>query len=225
MEYGIHPPEGYACMEEAWDRIGAALFGNRWDGRAETQDALDAQFWIVVDLIAAACAAGELTAAHEDPTGLKPVHAPYGPMRDVPHDEWEAADWKRNVFDAIGYEYLFIRRASLERYLAVLPPLPHLVSFAKTVRPAEPARKSRAGRKPKYDWVEAELFVSQRWEQWGDPCDDQNQRDGWRSDSDIAKHVLEHLAKLAPDTEPPDLSTVRKWLRPALADKRKFGRN
>jgi hypothetical protein len=73
-------------------------------------------------------------------------------------------------------------------------------------------RKHR--RKPKYDWVEAELFVNQRWEQWGDPCDDQNQRDGWRSDSDIAKHVLEHLAKLAPDIEPPDLSTVRKWLRP-----------
>jgi hypothetical protein len=174
MEYGIHPPEGYACMEEAWDPIGVALFGNRWNGCAETQDALLAQYEIVVNLIAAACAAGELTAAHEDPTGLKPVDDLYRPMRDVPRDEWEAAEWKRNVEGAIGYEYLFIRRASLERYLAVLPPLPHPVSFAKTVRPAEQAGKSRAGRKPKYDWVEAELFVNQRWEQWGDPCDDQN---------------------------------------------------
>jgi hypothetical protein len=135
--------------------------------------------------------------------------------------------------------WLFVRRTDLAQFIKSIEapkgsaasamafnkqetPRPLPPSITKMLQP--PSEKRRRGRKPTHDWEEAGLFFEQEWDKRGDPADEQNKGDGWKSDSDVARHVLEHLTRLPSPTEP-DLSTVRKWLRPVLALKRGLGRN
>jgi hypothetical protein len=73
-----------------------------------------------------------------------------------------------------------------------------------------------AGRPPDHDWEEAEQFVFKSFKERGLP-DELGQVKGWKSNSDVARAVIAHLAKLAPDQEEPDLSTVLKrvpgWIK------------
>jgi hypothetical protein len=140
--------------------------------------------------------------------------------------------------------WLFVRRTDLERFIKSTEALKESAASAmasnkqETPRPLPPfvtkmlqppselVQQSRPGRKPTHDWSEAKLYFEELWNKRGDPNDDQNKQDDWKSDSDVARHVLDHLVQHAPpDAEPPDLSTVRRRLRPLLLDKRRLGRN
>jgi hypothetical protein len=76
--------------------------------------------------------------------------------------------------------------------------------------------RAGAGRPPDHDWEEAEQFVFKSFKERGLP-DELGQVKGWKSNSDVARAVIAHLAKLAPDQEEPDLSTVLKrvpgWIK------------
>jgi hypothetical protein len=81
--------------------------------------------------------------------------------------------------------------------------------------------KRRAGDVPRHDWLEAKLYVEKKlWPKRGDPLDAENRKEDWKSDSDLHRAVIEHLAivgkKSNPDYEPPDISRVATVLRPTL---------
>jgi hypothetical protein len=77
----------------------------------------------------------------------------------------------------------------------VKPPAPH----------AEPG-----GRPEEHDWEEARLYALKLLSERGDPTNEADQVKGWKSKTDLAKAVLNHLKT------DPDLSTVRgkvpEWL-------------
>jgi hypothetical protein len=82
------------------------------------------------------------------------------------------------------------------------------------------SQKSNAGRARVHDRDEAIGFAKQLWEENGDPRQVQNAKKDWRSDYDIAEWVVEHLRKHDKEQEPPEVSTVSKWLRPVLSELR-----
>jgi hypothetical protein len=142
--------------------------------------------------------------------------------------------------DEIFCGWLFVRRTDLAQFIKSIQalkdsaasamafnkqetPQPLPPSIMKTLQPpSELVQKGRPGRKPTHDWPEAELFFEKLWDKRGDPADEQNKEDGWKSDSDVARCIQEYLGRRAPE---PDLSTVRRRLQPMLADKRRLGRN
>jgi hypothetical protein len=79
--------------------------------------------------------------------------------------------------------------------------------------------RAGAGRPPVGDWDEAELFAFKLFDERGDP-DEPGQDDGWRTRTDVADAVHQHLVDLASKSgkEPPDHGTVRRRVPRWLAD-------
>jgi hypothetical protein len=77
---------------------------------------------------------------------------------------------------------------------------------------------AKAGRREEHEWVEAKQYLEKIWDERGDPANEQNQVEGWRSDTNVANAVLDHLGKHAKSS--PDFGTVRNKIRPWLKDLR-----
>jgi len=91
----------------------------------------------------------------------------------------------------------------------------------ETPAPAAPEEipvenKSNAGAPPQHDWDEASQYAEQLWREWGDPRDPLSDRDGYRSDIDLARHVADHLRTRDPGRKPPDPKYVADKLRPEI---------
>jgi hypothetical protein len=71
--------------------------------------------------------------------------------------------------------------------------------------------KRKAGRKPKYDWQEAELYVFQQLDARGD-FDDHDQLDGWKCQADLARSVADYFSKKPSGKVPVD-SVIRDNIR------------
>ena len=67
-----------------------------------------------------------------------------------------------------------------------------------------------SGRPPKHDWHEGELFGKKLLEERGDPTKPENQVEGWRSLADLARAIMEHMAKHSKNGQEPPLSSARK---------------
>jgi hypothetical protein len=88
---------------------------------------------------------------------------------------------------------------------------------ASTVANADRTGRTR-GRKSLYDWDDTIQFIEQEWLKNGDPDDFQNRKVRWASDEDIARAALDYMATcLLHDHATPDVSTVRRRLKPVLA--------
>src|SRR5215471_1189138 len=70
---------------------------------------------------------------------------------------------------------------------------------------------SRAGAPEQHDWEEGKLFVMQELKTRGNPLDKSDQTKGWKTISDVAKLVIDHLKKISKDKdyEGSDPSTAR----------------
>jgi hypothetical protein len=79
--------------------------------------------------------------------------------------------------------------------------------------------RAGAGRPEQNDWDDAGQCALELLKSRGDPTDPLNQRDGWRSKTDVAKAVLDYLEKRSEKTgdAPPSLNRVRakvpEWLK------------
>jgi len=120
------------------------------------------------------------------------------------------------------------RRGSIRRSMRRVPPMErcrivvpreNLDAFLKA---SEALRKStlkkkrrktkgasRAGAPEEHDWEEGKLFVMQELKTRGNPLDKNNQTKGWRTISDVAKLLIDHLEELSKDGVGPDMSTAR----------------
>jgi hypothetical protein len=59
---------------------------------------------------------------------------------------------------------------------------------------ASEIRKRRAGRKPQYDWGDAELFVNRELDSRGD-FDDADQVENWSCQADLERSVADYFSK------------------------------
>jgi hypothetical protein len=119
----------------------------------------------------------------------------------------------RSLMDS-GHWELRVNKDDWRAYLEK-PAAP--ASSADVPPPATEIRKeSNAGAPPQYDWDEASQYIEKLWENLGDPRDPLNAKDGWKSDYDIARSVVDHLEELYPDQEPPPAKTVADKLRPKI---------
>jgi hypothetical protein len=75
-------------------------------------------------------------------------------------------------------------------------------------------RKRKAGRKPEYDWYEAELYVHQELETRGD-FDDPDQLNGWKCQADLVRSVADHFSRKANGKVPVE-SLIRDKIRPMV---------
>ena len=102
------------------------------------------------------------------------------------------------------------RWESLYPELAAPPPAP---SKERKPAPKKKRRKakqaSRSGAPEQHDWEEGKLFVMQELKSRGSPLDKNNQTKGWKTISDVARLVIDHLEKLSDDGVGPDMSTTR----------------
>ncbi|HMF06891.1 MAG TPA: hypothetical protein VKE72_07755 [Methylocella sp.] len=111
--------------------------------------------------------------------------------------------------DSPGGTFL-VRRTDAERWEAALPPAP-----CKERKPAPKKKRrkakqaSRSGAPEQHDWEEGKLFVMQELKSRGSPLDKNNQTKGWKTISDVARLVIDHLEKLSDDGVGPDMSTTR----------------
>jgi len=109
--------------------------------------------------------------------------------------------------------------------LAAPPPAP---TEERKPTPKKKRRKAklarRAGAPEQHDWEEGKLFVMQELETRGNPLDKNNQIKGWKTISDVAKLVRDHLGKLSKDGVRPDMSTTRGKV-PAWIEEFERGRN
>jgi len=75
---------------------------------------------------------------------------------------------------------------------------------------------SRAGAPEEHDWEEARLFVMQELKARGNPLDKNNQTKGWRTISDVAKLLIDHLENFSGGVGP-NMSTARgyasRWIK------------
>jgi hypothetical protein len=78
----------------------------------------------------------------------------------------------------------------------------------------------RKGRTPRHDWEDAMTFAKQEFEKRGDFRDPQNAEDGWRSQTDWARLVLNYMAKYNGGKEPA-VSAVKSRLKDLLDSIRK----
>jgi hypothetical protein len=100
------------------------------------------------------------------------------------------------------------------------PALPRTVEQASPSPAKSTRQKSTAGRARVHDRDEAIAFAKKLLADRGDPKQALNATTGWRSDTDIARHVADHLEKHDKEQAPPEVSTVSKWLRPVLGEYR-----
>jgi hypothetical protein len=103
---------------------------------------------------------------------------------------------------------------------AMLIGAPEYLSHLRYVRIEQKApTRSNAGSPPQFDWEDAEMFVMKLLQEKGDPKKPENQGQAWRTNTDIAKAVLDYLQKRAKVTREkvPDFNTVRNkvpgWLQ------------
>jgi hypothetical protein len=84
---------------------------------------------------------------------------------------------------------------------------------AKDVAPSVgmPQRKGRAGPPEKYDWEEGKLYVMRELEQNGDPTQTENQKERWRTQTDVANKLRDHLEKVTGTR--PDLTRARRKVK------------
>ena len=110
----------------------------------------------------------------------------------------------------------FVRRLDVERWerlypeVAAPPPAPteeHKPTPKKKRKKAKQAH--RAGAPEQHDWEEGKLFVMQELKTRGNPLDKNNQIKGWKTISDVAKLVRNHLGDHSKDGVRPDMSTTR----------------
>src|SRR5262249_37329760 len=64
-----------------------------------------------------------------------------------------------------------------------------LLAWSET-RKTTSKKNSKAGAPPLHDWNEATKHLTELWGGLGDPYDPLNAKDKWRSDADIARHVV-----------------------------------
>ena len=111
--------------------------------------------------------------------------------------------------DSPGGTFL-VRRIDVEHWEAALPTAP--TKERKPV-PKKKRRKakqaSRSGAPEQHDWEEGELFAKRELKTRGNPLDKKNQTNGWKSISDVARLVIDHLEELSEDGVGPDMSTTR----------------
>jgi hypothetical protein len=212
------------------------------------------RFDITITRIGAACEKGEIAVMFKiDDADLDAPAPSRGEIPTDTWRWFNKVIWRRRFIngrdeafvidgrDEIFCGWLFVRQTDLAQFIESIQPLKDSAASAtafnkqETPRPLPPVitkmlqppselvQKRRRGRNPKHDWEEAGLFFEQEWDKRGDPADEQNKERGWESDSDVARLIQKHLKRLA--SAEPDLSTVRKWLRPVLALKRGLGRN
>jgi len=112
-----------------------------------------------------------------------------------------------------------MRRVTPDERCRIVVPRENLDAFLKA---SEALRKStlkkkrrktkgasRAGAPEEHDWEEGKLFVMQELKTRGNPIDKNNQTKGWRTISDVAKLLIDHLEELSKDGVGPDMSTAR----------------
>ena len=112
-----------------------------------------------------------------------------------------------------------MRRVTPDERCRIVVPRENLDAFLKA---SEALRKStlkkkrrktkgasRAGAPEEHDWEEGKLFVMQELKTRGNPLDKNNQTKGWRTISDVAKLLIDHLEELSKDGVGPDMSTAR----------------
>jgi hypothetical protein len=110
-----------------------------------------------------------------------------------------------------------VRRRDVELWewlhpeLAAPEPAPSKEPTPKKKRRRKAKQPSRAGAPEEHDWEEGELFVMQELETRGNPLDKNNQTEGWKTISDVAKLLRKHLKDVSRDEdyEGPDVSTCR----------------
>ena len=100
---------------------------------------------------------------------------------------------------------IVVSRDNLDAFLKMSAPL--LKPTPKKKR--RKAKPSRAGAPEQHDWEEGELFVKQELNRRGNPLDKNNQTEGWKTITDVAKLVRDHLGELSKDGVRPDMSTTR----------------
>jgi hypothetical protein len=142
---------------------------------------------------------------------------------DRPYDEGQlvsaaikvieaAMDWPKVSSSEIHHEGLHLRayvRAARFQFEAVC-------GLSESPAPSPVHRKTGAGHPDEYDWDEGKQFVMQELERRGDPTRPENRTKDWRSKTDIARKLIDHLTRFGDDDAGPDLSTargrVRGWL-------------
>ncbi|MFZ2081641.1 MAG: hypothetical protein WAV38_34330, partial [Xanthobacteraceae bacterium] len=129
--------------------------------------------------------------------------------RGNPADPWEDIFKTGQILAAIRPRALrwSRRRVQLiEERCRIVVTRESLDAFLKAAK--KRARTSRAGRPDDHDWIEGKQYLMKELESRGSPRDPKNHVKGWRSDSDAAKLMCDHLEDL--DGKAPDRSTARK---------------
>jgi hypothetical protein len=157
--------------------------------------------------------------------------------RDIQHPEfWQnrlGLDRDADGVDHLGVDYrpyvhedysllhgwsreFVVRRLDVQRWQGLYPPLAE-PSPAPRKEPT-PKRKRRKAKQPsgagapeQHDWEEGEMFAMQELTAKGNPLDKKNQTKGWKTISDLATLVRDHLKVLSKDKDyaGPDMSTTR----------------
>ena len=83
---------------------------------------------------------------------------------------------------------------------------------------AEFALISRSGRPREHDWDEGKLFGEKLLKTQGDPTRPENQIEGWRSQADLARAIMAHMAKHSTDGKEPPLSSAQNLAAKLLKD-------
>jgi hypothetical protein len=105
------------------------------------------------------------------------------------------------------------------RFPAMLVGTADYLSHLRYCRIEQSQARAGAGRPKESDWGDAEMFAMGLFKTKGDPKNPLHQVEGWRSNSDVAKAVLDYLEKLAAKggDKAPDFNTVRNkvpgWLK------------
>jgi hypothetical protein len=122
-----------------------------------------------------------------------------------------------DVYLPDGHWEFYARVVDVERWerlsfpmIAASTPTPRK---ERKLAPKKKRRKTkqapRAGAPEQHDWEEGKLFVMQEFKTRGNPLDKNNQTEGWKSISDVARLLIDHLEKLSKDGIGPEMSTAR----------------
>ena len=76
----------------------------------------------------------------------------------------------------------------------------------------------RSGRPREHDWGEGKLFGEELLKTQGDPTRPENQVEGWRSQADLARAIMAHMAKHSTDGKEPPLSSAQNLAANLLKD-------
>jgi hypothetical protein len=96
------------------------------------------------------------------------------------------------------------------------------VAVTRKEKPAK-AQLKRKGVKERWDWEPAMEYLRGVLDERGDPLDPKEAYDGWRSEADAGRLVLEFMSRQLKrgkegkkGKEPPDFSTVMRHVRPEM---------